>query len=124
MSKFKSIFQALGLSPKTPSIKINTAEDKAIAEERLGLQRQQTESLREQTAFQKQQQQFLMQQQDSSVPKTPAAPEQNTQATPVISSDAESNAALQSRKRGKRSLRIPLATNTGSSGSGVNVPRG
>lgn len=124
MSKFNKVFKALGLAPKEPKINIDTREDKRIAEERLALQRQQTESLAAQTEFQKKQSQFLLEQQSASVPKPPPAPETNDQVAPTISADAEANSGLQSRRKGRRSLRIPLSTNAGSTASGVNVPRG
>jgi polyphosphate kinase len=116
--------------PKTPQIKIQqqTSPAPAKSNEELQKERDQLEQERQafldaQRQFNEDQRKFLKEAQNKQAQPVILPQIQKKQAAPASASETEESIA--SRRRGRRSLRIPLgATTAGAGGTGLNVPRG
>lgn len=124
----KSIFSPP--KPQAPTVIVNDPGPdpktmQEIQQQRDELNRQREELLNQQRQFNQDMAKWTQEMQQKAVPApiTAIAPTTNRQSTPQTSSEDE--AALNSRRRGRSSLRIPLASsNAGAGGTGLNVPRG
>jgi len=114
--------------PKAPKIVVNqpgpdpkTMEQ--IQREREELNRQRDEFTQAQKQFNEDQRKWMQEARQLQAQPAIAPVVKRKQATPATASEVEESIA--SRRRGRRSLRIPLgSSNAGAGGTGLNVPRG